>query len=88
MKGNRNLTARIIEPFERDMDALNETLQWNYCHSNNVPLSDTELNTMTYDLFKTLMVHTTWLDYPDQTARLEKKRLALDAKKKTAKKRG
>lgn len=88
MKGNRNLTARIIEPFERDMDALNETLQWNYCHSNNVPLSDAELTAMTYDLFKTLMVHTTWLDYPDQTARLEKKRLALDAKKKTAKKGG
>lgn len=88
MKGNRNLTARIIEPFERDMDALNPTLLWNYCHSNNVPLSDNELSAMTYDLFKTLMVRVTWTDYPDQSERLEKKRLAIEARKKQRKKGG
>ena len=88
MKGNRNLTARIIEPFERDMDALNPTLLWNYCHSNNVPLSNEELEGMTYDLFKTLMVRIVWTDYPDQSERLEKKRLALEAKKKARKKGG
>ena len=73
---------------ERDMDALNPTLLWNYCHSNNVPLSNEELEGMTYDLFKTLMVRIVWTDYPDQSERLEKKRLALEAKKKSAKKGG
>ena len=84
MAGNRNITDRIITPFERDMDALSETLSWNYCHSNGEPLTDAELQGFSYDFFTSLMVKTEWKSYPDQTARLERKaeRLAQTQKKK------
>lgn len=73
MEGNRNLTDRIINPFERDMDNLAPTLNWEYCHSLGGPLKDKELETMSYELFETLLIKTTWGAYPDQTARLERK---------------
>ena len=62
------------------MDALEETLTWTYCHSNNTPLTDEELNTMDYNVFKSLLVKIDWKIYPDQTARLERK----NTKKKKA----
>lgn len=73
MAGNKNVSDRIITPFERDMDALKETLSWSYCHSNGEPLTDTELQGFSYELFTSLMVKTEWKSYPDQTARLERK---------------
>ena len=74
----RALTRLIIEPFERDLDALEETLSWTYCHSNNTPLTDEELATLSYDVFKDLLIHTEWKDYPDQTARLQRKAEAIE----------
>lgn len=71
--GNRNIVDRIITPFERDMDALEKTLSWSYCHSNGEPLTDAELQGFSYELFTSLMVKTEWKSYPDQTARLERK---------------
>ena len=80
MKTDKAVTRRIIDPFQRDMDALEETLTWTYCHSNNTPLTDEELNTMDYNVFKSLLVKIDWKIYPDQTARLERK----NTKKKKA----
>jgi hypothetical protein len=77
MSGNRNIADRIIGVFERDMDALETTLSWNYCHSLDQPLTDEELNTMSYATFEGLMIHTEWRSYPDQTARLERKAEAI-----------
>lgn len=74
----RALTRLIIEPFERDLDALEETLSWTYCHSNNTPLTDEELATLSYDVFEDLLIHTEWKDYPDQTARLQRKAEAIE----------
>lgn len=74
----RALTRLIIEPFERDLDALEETIGWTYCHSNNTPLTDEELATLSYDVFKDLLIHTEWKDYPDQTARLQRKAEAIE----------
>ena len=73
MKGNRNIQDRIITPFERDMDALEDALSWNYCHSLNEPLTDAELATMDYATFEGLLIFTSWKEYKDQTARLERK---------------
>ncbi len=73
MKGNKNLTDRIMTPFERDLDALNETLSWHYAHSNDTPLTDKELAEMNFDIFKSLMIYTQWNTYPDQNARLERR---------------
>ena len=77
MSGNRNIADRIIGVFERDMDALETTLSWNYCHSLDQPLTDEELATMSYARFEELLIHTEWRNYPDQTARLERKAEAI-----------
>ena len=66
METDRALTRKIIEPFERDMDALEATLSWNYCHSLDQPLTDEELATMSYSTFEELLIHTEWRSYPDQ----------------------
>ena len=86
MATDRHLDTRIINPFERDMDALADTLKWEYCHSNGEPLSNEELSNFNYQLFKDCLIRITWLGYPDQTARL--KRIADNRAKKRAKKGG
>lgn len=91
MSGNRNVANRIIEPFERDMDALEDTLSWHYCHSLDKPLTDEELRNMDYATFESLLIFTEWKSYPDQTARLEQKaervQAAAEKKKRPSKKR-
>jgi len=94
MAGNRNLTDRIIDPFERDMDALDEALTWEYCHRNGAPLTDEELDTMNYSIFIKLNVKVFWRNYPDQTKRLadkaerdRKRKRRATAKKAAAKKK-
>lgn len=87
MGQSRHINRYIIEPFERDMDALGETLSWHYCHSNNIPLTDDELTVMSYDTFHGLLIHVEWKDYPDQTARLLRKAEAIEEAKKTRKKK-
>lgn len=86
MAGNRNIADRIITPFERDMDALGDTLQWYYCHTNGEQLPDTELQALSYDLFITLNVKTEWRSYPDQTARLTRKAERTEQAKKPKRK--
>lgn len=78
---NRNFRSRIIDKFERDMDALSDTLTWHYCHRNNTPVSDQELSTMDYELFESLLVNVQWADYPDQTQRHERQRQRIEAAK-------
>ena len=74
MKTNgKQLTQRIIDPFERDMDALIEVISWVYCHSNGAELTDEELRNMNYEIFIKLYVKIYWTLYPDETERLEKK---------------
>lgn len=81
MQGNRNITARIIEPFERDMDALAPDITWEYCHRANAPLTEAELSGMSYSLFASLLVHVTWKDYPDQSHLIERRAAAIEAAK-------
>lgn len=90
METDRALNRRIIEPFERDMDALEDTLSWSYCHSLDQPLTDEELKAMSYSTFEGLLIHTEWKSYPDQTARLERKAKAIaqaQKKKRTTSKK-
>lgn len=86
MRADKHLDQRIIKPFERDMDALTDTLNWEYCHHNGQPLADAELP-VNYDLFKELLVKLSWKSYPDQTARLERKAERLEQANKKAKKK-
>ena len=90
-KSDRHYDTRIIEPFERDMDALSTALKWEYCHSNHAPLTDGELSALDYEAFSGLLVHIIWEQYPDQTPRLEKRAAAIEAAKeirKTTAKKG
>ena len=57
---NRHISDRIIEPFERDMDALSPALSWHYCHKNDVPISDAEAAEMNYQTFIDLLIKITW----------------------------
>lgn len=73
MKTDRHINRKIIGAFERDMDSLEDTLSWKYCHSLDQPLSKEELANMNYETFENLLIFTRWKNYPDQTARLERK---------------
>ena len=87
--GRSGYDRKIIGPFERDMDALSDTLSWEYCHSNGEPLTDAETAKFDYSIFSDCLIQVTWNEYPDQTRRLEKqaaKREEAKAKKTTRKK--
>ena len=85
MSADKHIDKRIIKPFERDMDALEDTLSWSYCHSNGAPLTDAELKGFSYELFISLLVKTEWKSYPDMTERLKRKAERME---QTKKKRG
>ncbi len=75
LKNGRHYVQQIINPFERDMNALNETLTWEYCHSKGTPLSEQDFdilygqdkNNPSYQFFITLLVKITWRNYPERT---------------------
>lgn len=76
----------IIAPFERDMDALEKTITWEYCHSKGEPLTDEELNNFTYQVFEKCLVKIIWKEYPDQSGRLQARNKHIkDAQKKAEK---
>ena len=77
---DRAFSRRIQERFEKGMDALKETLTWEYCRSKGQPLSRDEVAT-DFSVFLSLLVHITWNDYPDQTARLERKAQRIEESK-------
>lgn len=86
MSGNRNLVDRIIKPFERDMNALSDTLTWYYCYSKGVTDDKIE-ETPYYNDFITYYVKIIWRDYPDQTERLERKAQQIEENAKKKEKR-
>jgi hypothetical protein len=70
---NREFTGRIIKPFERDLDALEKLLAWEYCHRNGTPLTEDELKKFSYDAFIKCLVNIYWVEYPDQSRLIEAK---------------
>jgi hypothetical protein len=74
---DRHILERIIDPFERDMDELNQSLAWHY--------TDMEENPRDYQTFITATVTIIWKYYPD-TKELEDKK-AKRSKKTASKKR-
>ena len=87
--GDRAVRRSIIDPFERDLDALDETLTWEYCHSLGEPLTDEEVETMSYEIFEGLLVKITWRNYPEQIqeAKLERRAEAIEKATKPKRKR-
>ena len=66
MESDRKVSSRIIDPFERDMNALDDTLVWQYCHRNNTPLTDEELTGFDYETFASLLIKIKWKVYPER----------------------
>lgn len=82
----RRVRQQIIDPFERDLDALDNTLTWEYCHRNGEPLTDGELDNMSYQVFAELLIKIYWKEYPTRPLERAKERAAES--KPIKKKRG
>ena len=65
-KGNRRYKERIIEPFERDLNALNKIFTWSYkqAGSDGRILTAEEAKNLSYEDFIALNIVINWLDYP------------------------
>lgn len=74
MKERGRVKEKIIAPFERDMNALHPVFTWEYSHTKGEPLTQSELENMTYDTFKSLMVNIKWVDYPKEIIERELKK--------------
>lgn len=63
-----HITQLIIEPFERDLNALVNTYSildsWEYCNKGGAPLSDERLKSMNYDTWVNPLVQFEPKDYP------------------------
>jgi hypothetical protein len=71
MKTDRAVTRRIIERFNRDLDALESIFTWEYSHRNEVQLSEEELRDFSYSSFISCLINVHWNEYPDQTNIIE-----------------
>jgi hypothetical protein len=74
MAGDGAINRRIIEPFERDMDALNTSLKWNYADTE--PPKD-------HASFMAAMVSISWKDYPDAKKLIAKKEQRIEKEQKS-----
>ena len=86
MKDARQITKRIIEPFERDLEALvacGILTEWHYCNSKDTPLTDEQLANYSYGEWIKWLVEFELANYPDQTERIAK----IEARQEKAKKR-
>ena len=63
---NRAVSENIIEPFEKNMDALAEDLSWEFRKAGGEALTDKERGEMNYALFIELMVAVQWKNYPER----------------------
>jgi hypothetical protein len=84
MREDRAITRRIIEPFERDLDALNPSISWEYQGLTESPRNYREF------INANIVIH--WSTYPD-TRQIEAERRKgpennRPIKRKSAKKRG
>lgn len=50
-KTDRHLSRRIIDPFERDMNALSSFLRWEYCNARGEPLTSEQTSDFNYNAF-------------------------------------
>lgn len=87
MSESRQITKRIIQPFERDLIALQDKYgilkSWRYCNSGGEPITDAQAEKYDYDTWIEWLVEFELDDYPDQSERIIQKKLALLSKNKS-----
>jgi len=72
-----HITQKIIDPIERDLDALVKKYKilknWQYCNSNGAPLTKGQLYQYDYDTWIKWLIDFEFPDtFPDQTERIKK----------------
>ena len=81
MSEARQITKRIIQPFERDLIALQDKYgilkSWRYCNSGGEPITDAQVEKYNYDTWIEWLVEFVLDDYPDQSERIIERKLAL-----------
>lgn len=89
----KQITKRIIEPFERDLLALRDTYgiltSWKYCNSKGDELTEEQVESYSYSEWVQWLIEFELADYPDQSERIakieERKRKAKNTKSKSKK---
>lgn len=66
IKKNGQINQRIKDPFFRDMDALNETLNYELYDTKRDKISIDDTKGMSYEDFENIRVHIAWKAYPDR----------------------
>jgi ElaB/YqjD/DUF883 family membrane-anchored ribosome-binding protein len=76
------VSKRIINPFIRDMDELTERgiLKWHFIGDKGLQIEEPD----TYNEFITANIKIEWINYPDQTKRLEAKKKRIQSAKRKA----
>lgn len=70
-KMGRQITNKIIEPIERDLNHLQEKgilSSWEYCNANEEPLTDGQLGKGDFETWNKWLVSFKLEDYPDEEA--------------------
>ncbi|NCB72465.1 MAG: hypothetical protein EOM45_11915 [Clostridia bacterium] len=62
IKDQGRINQRIIEPFERDMDAIRDTLKWQYCGTNGTQI----VPPTNYEEFSKALIKIAWNNYPER----------------------
>lgn len=86
MNKSRQVGNKIIEPFERDLDALcNYGIleRWEYCNPKGVKLTEKQLSNYSYNDWINWMINFELKEYPDQSKRIK----AIETARETAKRR-
>ena len=73
-KTNKHINKNIIVPFERDLNALSNVLSWEYRKKGDIPISKKEIEELKYDERLGLVVKINWLNYPDQSEIINKRK--------------
>lgn len=66
ISGKGQIKQRIIKPFERDMNALVDEIDWEF-YQESLPISNEEAEKLDIQSFSNLMIHITWKYYPLST---------------------
>lgn len=80
--GNQSWSDRIKDRLEKALDAIGDTISWEYSNSKSVPLTDKQLELSDYETFIKLFVKFNIKGAPDPTERLEEKKKRVTARKK------
>lgn len=71
MSTSRHLTNKIIVPFEKALDALENLIAWEYCNTKGAALKETQLKDMEYSTFIELYIKFNVLGATGGTLRIE-----------------